>query len=119
MLTSRVALASPVRSAQVAVRVISPDGLTVGESPAPDPAALLGRAGSLAIRAQVNWFPLVADRYRIDLVVEAGGVSLSTRSGFVEVAGDEGSRSARALIAAVRDFSIGSQVDWSVERVAG
>ncbi|MFN8019802.1 MAG: hypothetical protein U0P45_17040 [Acidimicrobiales bacterium] len=113
--TCRVALDGPIVDGRLLLRALDIDGNVVGEYPCPSETAQLDRPGELLITARVNWFPLIAGRYRIDAVVEDEGETVASASKHLEVYGDSGSRSARALLAEVRDLAISSQVHWTVD----
>lgn len=112
--TWRLELDAPMVRGRLLLRAVDVDGVVVGEYPCPPGVDHLDQAGEVRVEATVNWFPLIAGRYRIDAVVEDGGRTVSSVSNVIEVYGDAGSRSARALLAEVRDFAISTQVDWAV-----
>lgn len=92
------------------LRARASDGATIGEYPCPDP---LPAARELHVEARMNWFPMVADTYDIDLVVREHGGEVAVRTATLQVTGDDGTRAAQALLASFRDHAIAIQVDWS------
>ena len=86
----------------------------VGEYPSWPEADRPIDPGPTLVTASVQWFPLVAGQYHLELGVDLREALDPMAASSIEVVGDAGSPAARALIAEMRDHAIRSQVLWEV-----